>query len=82
MKVPDRVYNSCAVSCASLPLLRPLRSRPHSRPRSHPRPRSHLCYCSRFRPRSRPRSHLVFVHGVFQRLEEAGIRRFRPRVGH
>ena len=49
-------HNSCAVSCASSPLLRPPRSRPHSHPGSYPRPRSHLCYCSRFRPRSHPRS--------------------------
>ena len=62
-RFPHGVYNSCAVSCASSPLLRPLQSRPRSRSRSHPCPRSHLRYCSRFRPRYRPRSHPVFVHG-------------------
>ena len=48
-KVPGRVCSSCAVSCASLPLLRPPQSRPRFRPRSHPRPRSHFRYCIRFR---------------------------------
>ena len=50
--MPDRVYSYCAVSCASLPLLRPPRSCPRSRPRSHPR--AHLRYRSHFRPLSHP----------------------------
>ena len=41
MKMSDLVYNACAVSCASSPVLCPSRSRLYSRPRSH------LCYCSR-----------------------------------
>ena len=47
-RFPHRVYSSCAVSCASSPLLRPRRSRLRSRHRSHPRHRSHLRNCSRF----------------------------------
>ena len=39
-RFPHRVYNSCAVSCTSSPLLCPPRPRPRSRTRSHPRPRS------------------------------------------
>ena len=54
-RFPHGVYKSCAVSCASSPLLRP--------PRSYPRSRSHLHCCSRFRPRSCPRSHPVFIQG-------------------
>ena len=38
MKVPNRVYNSCVVSCTSSLLLHSSRYRPRSRPRSHPRP--------------------------------------------
>ena len=49
------------VSCASLSVLRPPRSRARSGIRYHPRPRSHLRYCSRLRPRSRPYFHPVFV---------------------
>ena len=63
LRFPHRVYNFCAVSCASAPLLCCPRSRPRSRLRSYPRPRTHLRYCSRFRPRSRLHSHPVFVHG-------------------
>ena len=57
MKVSDRVYNSCALSCTSPSPSSPSRSRPRSLPCSHPRPCSHLHYCSRFRPRSHLRSH-------------------------
>ena len=64
-RFPHGVYNSCAVSCASSPLFRPLPSYPLSRScsRSHPCPRSHLRYYSHFLPHSRPRSHPVFIHG-------------------
>ena len=49
------------VSCTSSPLLRPLRSRPRSRPRSCSL--SRLRYCSCFRPHSCSCSNLlVFVH--------------------
>ena len=41
MKISDRVYNSCAISCAYLPLLRSPRSRLYFRPHSCPRPRSY-----------------------------------------
>ena len=62
-RFPLGVYNSCAASCASSPLLRPPRYYCRSRSQSHSRPRSHIPCCSRFRPRSRPRSHPVFADG-------------------
>ena len=51
---PHGIYNYFAVSCASSPLFRPLRSYPRSRSR-YPRPRSHLRFriCPRFLPRPR-----------------------------
>ena len=38
--LPNCVYNSCAISCASSALFYSPRSRPSSRPHSHPSPRS------------------------------------------
>ena len=75
MKVPDRVYNSCAVVCASSPLVRPTLSCPRSRPPSHPRPCCHLRYCSRFRPRYRPRSDPV----IFKIYPPPSTSPFPPR---
>ena len=59
IKVPDRVYSSCAVYCASLSLIRPPRSRPRFRPRSHPRPR--VCVCVFIKLHITAQSGLVIV---------------------
>ena len=84
MEVPDRVYNYCATSLASSPLLRPPRSRPRSRSHSRPIsatalvsvpapvPVSILCPSMGLHPCPRSRSHgvpaPVPISGSFVRL--------------